>query len=134
MPETLVRAVRVAPGIDAALKVAAERDGLSLSQWASRAIRGALQAQGYSVADIQYALVANGALVLGQTGFPITTHRPDSDPRGEWLPVENEDSDPCLVKAASRRDGRQGDLPRAACSKSASSGSRNTKSKATTDQ
>jgi hypothetical protein len=29
MPETLVRAVRVAPGIDAALKVAAERDGLS---------------------------------------------------------------------------------------------------------
>lgn len=47
------------------------------------------------MADTQHALVARGELVLNQrNGSPITTFQPASDDRGEWLPIENEDSTP----------------------------------------
>jgi hypothetical protein len=77
------------------VKAAAERDFLNASQWLSRAVTAALEAKGFTVEPQQYALVSPaGELVHGTNGNVIMTFLPHPDDRGEWLPVENEDSEP----------------------------------------
>jgi hypothetical protein len=77
------------------VKAAAEREGLNASQWLSQVATAALQSKGFTVEHQQYALVSPaGELVHGLAGNVITTFRPQHDDRGEWLPIENVDSQP----------------------------------------
>lgn len=75
------------------LKAAAQRKGLTVSAFLRSIADAALASEGFPVAEQQYALVAGGD-VLQPNGVPITSFKPSSDDRGEWLPIENEDSQP----------------------------------------
>lgn len=87
--------VRLSPAVKAALNEAARRQGSKPTQYARQAVMAALQRDGLDpLQQQQFALVANGELVMGQQGHPCTTYRPQPDRRGEWLPIENEDSAP----------------------------------------
>lgn len=75
------------------LKSLADRRGVNLSTLMRSLADAALAAEGFAVAETQYALVVDGE-VLMHRGEPATTFRPVSDERGEWLPIENEYSSP----------------------------------------
>jgi hypothetical protein len=81
--------VRVTPGVKAAVDEAAARKGISQVHWARAVITAALRAEGIDLADAQYALVRDGKIVGGPSFNPARDHR-----GGEWLPIENEDSEP----------------------------------------
>lgn len=79
-------------------KAAATRRGLRLSDWLREAADTALKAEGFSTGSVaQYALVADGGLVIGADGGPetiLSERKPLRDERGEWWPIENRDSAP----------------------------------------
>lgn len=69
------------------------------AEYGRQALMAALRADGLDPEQRQqYALVANGKFVEGLQGQShMTTFDPQEDPaplRGEWLPIENEDSAP----------------------------------------
>lgn len=70
------------------LKAAAERKGLTVSAYLRSITDAALASEGFPVGEQQYCLVRSGELI--STGFK-TAKDPDG---GEWLPIENEDSEP----------------------------------------
>lgn len=71
-------------------KAAATRRGLRLSDWLRDAADAALKAEGFftSLPDRQYALVTPAGEII------TTAFRTAHDERGEWLPIENRDSEP----------------------------------------
>ncbi|MCC8961720.1 hypothetical protein H8A95_05140 [Bradyrhizobium sp. Pear76] len=75
------------------LKALADRRGVNLSTLMRSLADAALASEGFAVADTQYALVADGAVVI-HNEVPILSYRPFPDDRGEWFPVENEDTEP----------------------------------------
>lgn len=78
------------------VSAAAAREGLNASQWLLQAVTSALRAKGFApdLAEQQFALVSPaGDLVMSPAGNPIATFRPQHDDRGEWLPIENVDSE-----------------------------------------
>lgn len=80
------------------LQSAAERRGVTVSAFLRSIADAALAADGFPVAETQYALVVDGE-VLTHRDTPATTFKPAADDRGVWLPIENEDSiqfDPAL--------------------------------------
>ncbi|MCP1758027.1 hypothetical protein [Bradyrhizobium elkanii] len=76
------------------LKSLADRRGVNLTTLMRSLADAALAAEGFAVAEQQYALVHAGELMLSREGHAITTFRPFPDERGEWLPIENEDTQP----------------------------------------
>ncbi|MGY3240561.1 hypothetical protein ACVMAJ_007451 [Bradyrhizobium sp. USDA 4448] len=76
------------------LRVVAERKGLSLTMLMRSLADSAVASEGFAVAEQQYALVSNGELVKPARGDWAVTFKPEHDDRGEWLPIENEDSQP----------------------------------------
>ncbi|WP_420971517.1 hypothetical protein [Bradyrhizobium sp. B120] len=75
------------------LRSAAERRGVSVTAFLRSIADAALAADGFPVAETQYALVVDGE-VLMHGDHPVMSYRPAADDRGEWLPIENEDSSP----------------------------------------
>lgn len=72
---------------------AAARKGQKPAEYLRQAVRSALLADGLNPEeDQQYALVKDGEFVQHNGHGPITTFRPASDARGEWLPIEDQDS------------------------------------------
>jgi len=70
------------------LKAAAERKGLTVSAYLRSIADAALASEGFPVGEQQWCLVRDGELIL-------TSFKPAKDPDGgEWLPVENEDTEP----------------------------------------
>lgn len=70
------------------LKVLAERRGLSTAALVRSLADAALASEGFPVGDQQYCLVRAGELI-------DTSFKPAKDPDGgEWLPIENEDTEP----------------------------------------
>ncbi|WP_407146344.1 hypothetical protein [Bradyrhizobium sp. ORS 86] len=73
------------------LRALADRRGTTVSTLVRSLADAALEAEGFAVGvglpGTQYALVANGEILA-------LTFRPVRDDRGEWLPIENEDSSP----------------------------------------
>ncbi|UPK23875.1 hypothetical protein [Bradyrhizobium sp. 195] len=70
------------------LKAAAERKGLTVSAYLRSIADAALASEGFPVGEQQYCLVRGGELIL-------TSFKPAKDPDGgEWLPIENEDTEP----------------------------------------
>ncbi|WGR67837.1 MULTISPECIES: hypothetical protein [unclassified Bradyrhizobium] len=70
------------------LKAAAERKGLTVSAYLRSLADSALASEGFPVAEQQYCLVRGGELIA-------TSFKPAKDEDGgEWLPIENEDSQP----------------------------------------
>jgi hypothetical protein len=70
------------------LKAAAERKGLTVAAYLRSIADAALAAEGFPVGEQQYCLVRGGELVS-------TSFKPAKDPDGgEWLPIENEDTEP----------------------------------------
>ena len=70
------------------LKAAAERKGLSVAAYLRSITDAALASEGFSVGEQQYCLVIDGELIA-------TSFKPSKDDRGgEWLPIENEDTEP----------------------------------------
>ncbi|QOZ34426.1 hypothetical protein [Bradyrhizobium sp. CCBAU 53421] len=75
------------------LKSLADRRGVNLSMLMRSLADSALAADGFPVAETQYALVVDGD-VLMHGDHPVMSYRPTADDRGVWLPIENEDSIP----------------------------------------
>jgi hypothetical protein len=70
------------------LKAAAERNGLTVSAYLRSITDAALASEGFPVGEQQWCLVRDGELIS-------TSFKPAKDPDGgEWLPIENEDSEP----------------------------------------
>jgi len=70
------------------LKAAAERKGLSVAAYLRSITDAALASEGFPIGEQQWCLVRDGELIL-------TSFKPAKDPDGgEWLPVENEDTEP----------------------------------------
>jgi hypothetical protein len=70
------------------LRVAAERKGLTVSAYLRSLADAALASEGFPVGEQQYCLVRGGELIS-------TSFKPAKDPDGgEWLPIENEDTEP----------------------------------------
>ncbi|MGY4160497.1 hypothetical protein ACVINW_006339 [Bradyrhizobium sp. USDA 4461] len=80
--------VRFQYGRQDLLKALADRRGVNLSTLMRSLADAALASEGFAVADQQYALVTPGGEVL------TTSYRIAADDRGQWLPIENEDSAP----------------------------------------
>jgi hypothetical protein len=84
-----VLTVRCQPWLTDAVNGAAARKGQKAAEYVRQALLFALRADGVKLElDQQYGLVRDGAF-LGPTTF-----QPVADDRGEWLPIENEDSEP----------------------------------------
>lgn len=70
------------------LRTVAERKGMSLSTLLRSLADSAVASEGFPVGEQQYCLVRDGELIL-------TSFKPAKDPDGgEWLPIENEDTEP----------------------------------------
>ncbi|WP_339033620.1 hypothetical protein WHZ78_17605 [Bradyrhizobium symbiodeficiens] len=70
------------------LKALADRRGVGLSNLLRSLADAALASEGFPVGEQQYCLVRDGELVT-------TSFKPAKDPDGgEWLPIENEDTEP----------------------------------------
>jgi len=70
------------------LKAAAERKGLTISAYLRSITDAALASEGFPIGEQQWCLVRDGELIL-------TSFKPAKDPDGgEWLPIENEDTEP----------------------------------------
>lgn len=70
------------------LKAAAERKGLPVAAYLRSITDAALASEGFSIGEQQYCLVRGGELIS-------TSFKPAKDPDGgEWLPIENEDTEP----------------------------------------
>ncbi|RXT48751.1 hypothetical protein [Bradyrhizobium betae] len=86
---------RAPTNLSEAIERAARRRCQSKSDYIRQTLIDRLQTDGASpAAEQQYALVANGSVMLPRGDDPVTTFRPTPDDRGEWFPIENEDSQP----------------------------------------
>jgi hypothetical protein len=75
------------------LRSAAERKGVTVSAYLRSLADAALASDGFPVAEVQYALVVGGEVLMNR-GSPVISYKPAADDRGVWLPIENEDSSP----------------------------------------
>ncbi|SEB94561.1 hypothetical protein [Bradyrhizobium erythrophlei] len=88
--------IRCQPEIAQLLQQASLRKGSKPAEYLRQALLTALRLDGFEPTGslTQYALVSAGELVLSRDGNPIVTLRPMPEDRGQWLPVENEDTEP----------------------------------------
>ena len=86
--------IRCSEAFPALVRRAAVRRGIKEAEWLRSAVAASLKAEGYDPAqETEYALVSNGEFVQGRHGA-VSTFRPAPDDRGEWVPIETEDSQP----------------------------------------
>jgi hypothetical protein len=71
-----------------ALRAVAERRGVQVSTLLRSLADAALASEGFPVVEQQYALVTPAGEIL------TTTLKPGADDRGQWVPIENVDSEP----------------------------------------